>query len=300
MVRNFSIVVATVALMSCGPSVDTPASSAASESIPDLMGDWVRNTLEFEEPASGPGPLSTKLRQADGTPIGEKVGDYTNPILQPWAAEKVKALGELALTGTVFPDRENQCMSWALPNVLRYMEVEILQRPDEVTLLYSRDHQVRQVRLNASHPANLKPSSFGDSIGHYENGALAIDTVGINVGALPMIDWYGTPYTESLHVIERYKLVDYQPAKDAIERHEKKSVYLPPDDAGIVPDLGYPGPALQIEFTVEDKGAFTMPWSAMVTFRRAASAWVEDICAENLRESVGGNRKVQTAQNPDF
>jgi len=300
MVRNFSIVVAAVALMSCGPSVDTSASNAASESIPDLTGDWARNTLEFEGPASGPGPISTMMRKADGTPIAEKVGDYTNPILQPWAAEKLKALGELALTGVVFPDPENQCLPWSLPNILRYMQIRILQRPDEVTIVYARSDQVRHVRLSGSHPANVTPSSYGDSIGRYEGSALVIDTVGIKVGRLPMLDWYGTPYTESLHVIERYTLIDYEAAKEAVERHERKSVWLPPDESGIGPDLDYRGSGLQIALTVDDAGAFTMPWSAVVTYRRAANAWGEDVCAENLRESVGPERNVPRDDAPDF
>src|SRR6185295_8778571 len=134
--------------------------------------------------------------------------------------------------------------------------IRILQRPDEVTIVYARSDQVRHVRLSGSHPANVTPSSYGDSIGRYEGSALVIDTVGIKVGRLPMLDWYGTPYTESLHVIERYTLIDYEAAKEAVERHERKSVWLPPDESGIGPDLDYRGSGLQIALTVDDAGAF--------------------------------------------
>jgi hypothetical protein len=34
-----------------------------------------------------------------------------------------------------------------------------------------------------------------------------------------MIDLFGTPYTKSLHVVERYRLGDYDEVKDAIERN---------------------------------------------------------------------------------
>jgi hypothetical protein len=268
--------------------------------IPDLSGIWARDSLEFEEPVSGPGPIGTMLRHPHGTPVMEKVGDYTNPILLPAAAEKVKALGDLARTGVVFPDPENQCLHWPMPNILRYMQVEILQQTDRVTLLYLRSHQVRHVRLNDSHPVNVTPSSYGDSIGRYEGDTLVIDTVGIKVGPLPMIDWYGTPYSEALHVIERYRLIDYEATKEAVERHQRRSVRIPSEESGIAIDLGYSGKGLQIEFTVEDQGVFTMPWSALVTYRRAADAWVEEVCAENLRESVGPERKVPTAETPDF
>jgi hypothetical protein len=115
-----------------------------------------------------------------------------------------------------------------------------------------------------------------------------------------MIDWYGTPYSEALHVVERYRLIDYQVAKDAIERHERKSALIPPGETGIEPDLIFKGKGFQIEITVEDSGVFTMPWSALVTYRRAANSWMEEVCAENLRESVGPERKVPTAEVPDF
>ena len=240
------------------------------------------------------------IRTPDGKPSMEKVGDYTNPILLPAAAEKVKALGDLARTSVVFPDPENQCLDWPVPNILRHLQIKILQEPDQVTIIYLRSHQVRRVRMNEAHQARVIPSSYGDSVGRYEGDTLVVDTIGIKVGPLPMIDWYGTPYSEALHVVERYRLIDHDAAKEAIERHESKSVFLSPDGTGIEPDLAYRGKGLQIEITVEDKGVFTMAWSALVTYRRAANPWGEDVCAENLRESVGPERKVSTAEVPDF
>ena len=38
-----------------------------------------------------------------------------------------------------------------------------------------------------------------------------------------MIDLFGTPYTKSLHVIERYRLREYDDVKDAIERNKKEN-----------------------------------------------------------------------------
>jgi hypothetical protein len=268
--------------------------------LPGIGGFWARNSLEFEPPASGPGPLTNLNRRPDGTPGGAKVGDYSSPILKPAAAARVKALGETMLGGTVFPDPENQCMPWQVPNILRHMEIAILQEPDQVTLLYLQNHQVRRVRMNASHPASVKPSWFGDSVGRYEGDTLVVDTIGIKVMPLSMIDWYGTPFGESLHVVERYRLVGYETAKAAVEEHEKKNGRVPPEATGIFHDPAYTGQGLQLEFTVEDPAAFATPWSASVTYRRAGNSWNEDVCAENLRESVGPERKVPSADVPDF
>ena len=63
------------------------------------------------------------------------------------------------------------------------------------------------MRLNQTHPANVAPSWYGDSVGHYEGDTLVIDTVGVKVGPFAMLDMFGTPFTEALHVIERYRLL---------------------------------------------------------------------------------------------
>jgi len=49
----------------------------------------------FEPPASGPGPVTNRLRLRGGPQRGvsdprQFVGDYTNPILKPQAAEFIK------------------------------------------------------------------------------------------------------------------------------------------------------------------------------------------------------------------
>ena len=62
---------------------------AETAPIPDLSGTWGRNILFFEPPLSGPGPIVSTLRKADGTMniSGGFVGDYSSPILKPKAAE---------------------------------------------------------------------------------------------------------------------------------------------------------------------------------------------------------------------
>jgi len=51
-------------------------------------------------------------------------------------------------------------------------------------------------------------------VGHYEGDTLVIDTVGIKIGPFTMVDWYGTPHTEALHVVERYRLLGHEAAKN--------------------------------------------------------------------------------------
>jgi len=82
----------------------------------------------------------------------------------------------------------------------------------------------------------------GDSVGHYEGDTLVIDTVGVKVGPYRMIDRFGTPYTQALHVVERYRLLDYEATKEALDRAAKE---WPRVGANI--DTNYRGKGLQLE-----------------------------------------------------
>jgi hypothetical protein len=117
-----------------------------------------------------------------------------------------------------------------------------------------------------------------------------------------MIDRFGTPYSQALHVVERYRLIDYEATKEALGRLAKE---WPPVGATI--DRNYRGKGLQLEFTVEDEGVFTMPWSATITYGRDANTeWEERICAENVQHEYDGHffsdkdAHVPTADKPDF
>jgi hypothetical protein len=77
--------------------------------------------------------------------------------------------------------------------------------------------------MNEPHPARVIPSWYGDSVGHYEGDRLVIDTVGIKIGPYAMVEWYGTPYTEALHVVERYRLLDSDAAIEAEKRSEREN-----------------------------------------------------------------------------
>ena len=65
---------------------------------------------------------------------------------------------------------------------------QLLQQKDEVVLVYLVDHEVRHVRLNSRRPTDAAVSWHGDSIGRYEGDTLVVDTVGIKVGPLSMVD----------------------------------------------------------------------------------------------------------------
>ena len=286
---------------SAGSSVNLAAGDRAT--IPNLSGTWGHYSFPgIEPPATGPGPVLNKSRRRQsfddsGRPYrgganaplvsnnAQLVGDYSNPILKPQAAEAVKTYGDIELSGHPAPNPSNQCWPNAVPYAFWNLGVQILQEPDKVTILQVFNHEFREVRLNQPHPARPTPSWHGDLVGHYEGDTLVIDTVAIKIGPFAMVDHYGTPYSEALHVIERYRLVDYEMAKEALARDAKENWRFPvTNDSGVIVDPNYRGKHLQVHVTVEDPGVFTMPWSATVTYRPASGEWPEFVCAENPDE----------------
>jgi hypothetical protein len=141
---------------------------------------------------------------------------------------------------------------------------------------------------------------MGDSIGHYEGDTLVIDTVGVKIGPHTMSDRYGTPISEKFHLIERYRLIDGAEAKAAAQLHQKQNGIFGAGGAVVV-DEEYAGKGLQVEFTIDDPGVYTKPWTAKVTYRRLAGFWQEQVCAENFREYYDDkDTAVPTASRPEF
>ena len=275
---------------------------------PDFGGQWGRDMLFFEPPPSGPGPIVNSVRKADGTMapldaccgiVNPWAGDHTNPILKPDAAEAVRKFSTLALSGTVAPELHNTCWPEPPPFVMAlHFGMQIVQTRDEVTLFYLLYDTVRHVRLNIPHPENPTPSWQGHSVGWYEGDTLVIDTVGIKVAPFSTVDAFGTPHSEALHVVERYRLIDGEAAAEAQRKHGATYRANPPYGRGTIdPDTAKKG--LQVEFMVEDPAVFTMPWSGRVTYRRLIGDWPEAVCAENPF-FFGTEAAIPAARAPDF
>ena len=143
-----------------------------------------------------------------------------------------------------------------------------LQTPKVVYIVYARDHEVRRVYLNQSHTKSPAPSWYGESVGHYEDDTLVIDTVGISDKSF--IDRYGTPHSSDLNLIERYKVLS-------------------------------DGKTLEAMLTYEDPKAFTTQWSAIVRYNRTSEPLYEAACAEAAGNPVTGKFfRLPMALTSDF
>jgi hypothetical protein len=321
--RPHLLLFAAVAIAGAAPALGQTPPAAGSEThspaaIPELFSHaWTHPAFPwFEPPVSGPGPITNLSRWAgqgaaplSGTlalPAGkigisdydQLVGDYRNPILQPWAADVVKRFGEMSLAGITYPNPSNQCWPAPLPFIYKLQTIQMLQQADQITILYAGYNiEMRRVRLNQPHPSPLKPSWYGDSVAHYEGDTLVIDTVGVKTDRkYAMIDLFGTPYTDKLHIVERYRLRDYDNVKDAIERNRQENWLFLGDAWTRHQNSKF----LQLHVTIEDEGVFTMPWTATLTYAPSDPV-AEGICAENPNEYYNNKESdVPRAERPDF
>jgi len=79
----------------------------------------------------------------------------------------------------------------------------ITQNKDNIVLLYGQMNLKRTINMNTkTHPANIKPTRAGHSIGRWEGDVLIVDTVGF----LPGILTGNVRHTDKLHVVERFSL----------------------------------------------------------------------------------------------
>jgi len=266
------------AALACGdPSL---ALGAPQERIPDFSSAanvaWQsRSPTGLDPSSSGPQPVTVdpvifpKEHPYD-MDTSFPVLDLTNPNLQPWVVERLKTQNEHVLAGQPLHAVSSSCWPHGLPAYMRYNgPTFIIQSANEVVILKNQSSEVRRVALNKAHSPNPKPSWYGESVGHYENGdTLVIDTIGLNDRTY--VDLFRTPHTTALHVIERWK-------------------------------LSADGKAIDLRARVEDPGAFKAPYQVTKHYTKVETPWLEVACAENpIGPVYQGLDPIPQAETPDF
>ena len=144
---------------------------------------------------------------------------------QPWS----KALYDARQLHELEPHARCKA-SGAARQFLTPYGVEFVELKD-IERLYILDiggpHTFRTVYMDGrEHPADLEPTNYGHSVGHWEGNTLVIDTVGYNTDF--WLDRRGLPHTEQMHTIERFTRVNEN--------------------------------AIDYKITVDDPGAYTASW----------------------------------------
>src|SRR5260370_33381725 len=105
---------------------------------------------------------------------------------------------------------QSRCWPGGTPGQLLFLQpFYFIQTAQEVWMIWERDHQVRRVYFNREHSENPKPSWFGESVGHYENGELVIDTVRFLEPPYSVVDNFTTTHPHDPPVVGRWKHLNY-------------------------------------------------------------------------------------------
>jgi hypothetical protein len=174
---------------------------------------------------------------------------------QPWARE----LFEERVARRGADDPNNYCMpSGIVEKHAVPAPFKMLHQQDLLVILYESRTIYRQIFTDARpFPEDPQPSWHGYSVGHWEDDALVVESMGFN-GKF-WLDGQGRPATEELRVIERFTR----------------------------PSFG----RLEVEITVDDPKAYTAPWTVKQTMHYLPDTeLIEHICEENNKfpEQIAG------------
>jgi hypothetical protein len=254
----------------------TAAAAQHSVRVPDFSSGevgWIATNPDFVAVPGGPSPTRSDpahpyVPNNSGAQPTFRVADLANPNIKPWAKEVMRRENEKVLAGGIGYTARSSCMPAGVPGFMMFIVEPIffVQAPKEVLMIHSGNEEVRRIYLDVPHSPNPKPSWYGESVGHYEDDTLVIDTIGFN--AKTYVDNYRTPHSEKLHVIERWKLTDG-------------------------------GNMIEVAIRVEDPDTFNEPWSAIQRYRRVQPRSLgEEACAENNDSFF--DYHIPVAANPDF
>ena len=187
------------------------------------------------------------------TPEGAKqLAEYYNRFIQT----QYDSAQDLPLSERCLPEGEVPVIPFGNLDGL-----QIVQTAGAVMIMYEVVHDVRVVRIGAQHLPPAVRLWLGDSIGHWEDGTLVIDTT--NFRPQPSANGF----SEKLHVIERLSRVDAN--------------------------------TLLYKATVDDPAIYTKPWTIELPFAVYSKRLYEYACHEGNYSIAGilaGARKSEAAQ----
>ena len=233
---------------------------------PNLNGLWQAMTSanwDLEDHAAEAGPVIA-LGAVGAVPAGFGVVEGGKIPYKPEALAKRKE----NYINRVKLDPEVKCY---LPGVPRatYMPYpfQIVQSQKDMLISYAYDSAVRTIHMVKHADADLD-TWMGTSNGHWEGDTLVIDVIGFNGRA--WLDRAGNFATDSLHVIERYSMLDAN--------------------------------TISYEATMEDPAVYTKPWKINVLLYRHREPHARLLnfeCVQFVEELMYGNLSKKPDQSSE-
>jgi hypothetical protein len=228
-----------------------------------VQAQWLTHpTPEFPRRPDGTPDLTAPApRTADGTPdlsgiwrapsspryLTNLAADGIEVSMQPWAEQLYKE--RLASDGRDRPS------AGCLPHSVTDFDThgtprKVIQTPDLLVMLFEAYHSYREIFTDGrSLPQVREPAWFGYSVGRWEGDTLVVDTVGVNEKT--WLDDSGHPHSDELHIIERFRRIDF----------------------------GH----IQVEITIDDPKAYLKPWTVSFGWELLPDTELLDWVCENNR-----------------
>jgi hypothetical protein len=228
-----------------GLDPEVPALLAQSDGLPVVRGE--RRSRILVEPADGKLPYRPQVRaQLSGPPPPDPPNAFDDPERRPNAERCLVGIGQPPLSSLSF--------AWVL---------QILKTPGAVAIHAEYGDDVRVVPITDKHGPKTFISRLGDSIGHWEDDTLVVETIGMPAGdsfrLAPMV-----LISEAAVVTERFTPVS-----------DKELLY---------------------QFTVNDPKLYTAPWRAEFSWHRTKKQMYEHACHEgnySLSDELAGARYLE-------
>ena len=199
-----------------GPAVVAKRAPRRPTGEPNISGDWAPEQLVMTDPRGRRGALVPLSRVNEYKPGEGRIGgppgargagrDNAPRVIQgaQLTAEGEKGAEQFA----VLFSKNNPRMRCETTSILFDWTFDgpvnrITQNKGSIVLQYGQLGFTRTIHMNVkSHPAAIKPTRAGHSIGRWENDVLIVDTVGFAPGVLspPIMN------SDKLHVVERFSL----------------------------------------------------------------------------------------------
>jgi hypothetical protein len=223
---------------------------------PNLNGIWQAMTTAYwdlEDHSAQPGAV-VELGAIAAVPAGYGVVEGGAIPYKPEALVKRKE----NFANRVKLDPEVRCYMPGVPRAT-YMPYpfQIIQSQNDILFSYAYDSATRMINLAKRRDAEID-TWMGTSNGKWEGDTLVVDVTGFNGRA--WLDRAGNFATDTLHVVERYSLLDAN--------------------------------TLNYEATIEDPEVFTRPWKIILPLyrhREKNARLLEFKCVEFVEETLYGD-----------
>src|ERR1700693_2189625 len=188
-------------------------------------------------------------RVASGNPKAAAPPDLNGAWSAPVTADRAARLAK----EDEFDDPLTKCLPIGPARGIQagIMPFQIVQTPSVFTILFENQHTFRIIHTDGrSHPKDVDPTWFGDSIGKWDGDTLAVDTVGLDDRT--WLDTAGHEHSDQLHLVERFQKMDNNTIKWTV--------------------------------TFEDPKYFTEPWSITLPIARQNTEIMSYYCEEKEKD----------------